>query len=121
MSAIRYLLDENVDHALRRRLLGLAPQMEILCIGEPGAPDLGTPDPEILSWLERTGYILVTNNRRTMPGHVRAHLQAGRHLPGVLVLTRRLSLAQAVEELYLLWSYVEEEDLYDLMLYLPLS
>lgn len=71
MKQIRYLLDENVPHAIRDGLLRRRPEVEILAVGHEVAPPLSTPDSEILRWIEREEYILITENRRTMPQHLR--------------------------------------------------
>ncbi|MCP5048623.1 MAG: hypothetical protein GY940_15745 [bacterium] len=74
MSDIRYLLDENMPHAVRDQLLYHEPTIEVLCIGDGIAPSIGTPDPVILEWMEENGYILVTRNRSTMPSHLPSQL-----------------------------------------------
>ena len=77
MSKVRYLLDENVNRAIKRQLKRLDGSIEVIAIGEPEAPPSGVSDPEILAWIERHGYILVTENRRTMPAHLKEHLEKG--------------------------------------------
>ncbi len=79
---LRYLLDENVAFALQLALRGHDPDLTVWAIGEPGAPPRGTLDPDILRWCEEHDFVLVTNNRRTMPEHLIAHLSSGRHVPG---------------------------------------
>jgi hypothetical protein len=90
-------------------------------IGDPGAPPRGTPDPDILVWCEAHGFILVTNNRASMPGHLASHLGAGRHVPGVFVLHPRLSLGDLVDELELICGASEPDEYRDALHYLPLS
>jgi hypothetical protein len=84
------------------------------------APPEGTSNPDILKWIEKAGYILVTANRRTIPAHVRAHHAAGHHIPGVLLLKRCVSLGQVIEQLYLLWTASDSEEYVDRLLYLPM-
>lgn len=48
MSDVRYLLDENLGFRLRKALRQVAPQITVWCVGDAGAPALGTKDPEIL-------------------------------------------------------------------------
>lgn len=79
----RLLLDEHVNRAIQRQLRRLDARIEVLAIGDPGAPPSGTSDPDILAWLEESGYILVTENRSTMPVHLSDHFVAGRHIPGL--------------------------------------
>jgi hypothetical protein len=91
-----------------------------LLIGDELAPALGTPDPAILEWIERNGYILISQNRRTIPDHLRDHLAAGRHVPGIFLLRRRCSLGQLIQDLLLIWSVSEPNEYRDRIEYLPL-
>ena len=67
MSEIRYLLDENVNPRFHKALRRLSREMTIRAIGEAGTPPLRTPDPIILNWCEEHDFVLVTNNRASMP------------------------------------------------------
>jgi hypothetical protein len=80
----------------------------------------GTSDPDLLAWIEKTGYILVSGNRRTIPEHVRAHYAAGHRIPGILLLRRGASLGEDIEQLYLLWAASDAEEYMDRLLYLPM-
>jgi len=103
MSKVRYLLDENVNRAIQRQLRRLDPNIEVIAVGEPGAPPAGSPDPEILEWIEKHGYILVTENRSTMPVHLKEYWAKGGHVPGVFFLRPFASLS-AVIEMVFFWS-----------------
>ncbi|HEY0657898.1 MAG TPA: DUF5615 family PIN-like protein, partial [Pyrinomonadaceae bacterium] len=74
MNQIRYLLDENVNPILRFALLRSEPNLIVWQVGMLGAPTLGTSDPEILIWCEENAFVLVTNNRKSMPVHLKDHL-----------------------------------------------
>jgi hypothetical protein len=71
------LLDETVDPLYRSELLKRGPVMVVWRVGSPGAPYLETLDPEILCCCEDNDFILVTNNRKTIPQHLRDHLEQG--------------------------------------------
>jgi hypothetical protein len=66
MNGIRYLVDENTTHVIADQLLRLRPEMQIVVIGDDFAPP-GTLDSDILLWLEREDYCLITRNRASMP------------------------------------------------------
>jgi len=100
---IRYLLDEDTPHAIRDQLIRLQPDMEILAVGDEKAPPFGTLDDELLRWVEKEGYILVSRNRRTMPKHLHRHLEAGGHVPGIFLLRSRYSVGEVIEDLLLIW------------------
>lgn len=120
MTPPRFLLDEHVPYVIQGKLLQLDAEIDILAVGQPLAPPKGTSDRDILTWIEKTGYILVTANRRTIPEHVRAHYAAGHHVPGVLLLRRGASPGQIIEQLYLLWAASDSEEYLDRLLYLPM-
>ena len=104
MIAAGLLFDENTPHRAIRKLFQ-ARDESILCwvVGENGAPAMGTPDPELLEWIEASNCMLVTRNHASMPKHLRDHLATGRHVPGIIVMKRRLAPWQMAEELLLIW------------------
>ncbi|GAB4451568.1 MAG: hypothetical protein Fur0044_46910 [Anaerolineae bacterium] len=120
MKRLRFLLDEHVPHAIQDQLLRLSPNMDILIVGQPGAPAKGTSDPDLLQWIEQTGFTLVTNNRRTMPAHLQAHFAAGRHTSGILLLRRGALLGQVIESLFLLWEIAAADEFQDQTIFIPL-
>lgn len=117
---VRFLLDEHVDRAIQRQLRRLEPQMEVLAISDPGAPSVGTLDPDILGWLEDNGYILVTENRSTIPVHLADRFAAGRHIPGVFWIRPAVGIGRIIEELRLIWFASTVEEYQDRMLFIPL-
>lgn len=90
-------------------------------VGDPGAPALGTPDQETLFWCEERGFSLVTNNRESMPVHLREHLDAGHHAPGIFTLNPSMTFGETAEELVLIWGASEAEEYVNQLNYLPLS
>ena len=65
MSAMRLLLDENVDPFYRQELLRREPRLVVWRVGDISAPPDSTLDPDILIWCEQHAFILVTNNRKS--------------------------------------------------------
>jgi hypothetical protein len=119
LSRPRFLLDENMPHAVQEALARIEPAVDVRVMGEPGSPALETEDPGLLAWLGREGRILVTRNRGTMPTHFAAHLEAGGHVPGILMVGEDCSIAQLVEELLLILGASESEEWRDRLIYLP--
>jgi Domain of unknown function (DUF5615) len=118
--SISYLLDENLSPLYRSQLLRHNPNLVVWLIGDSGAPVRGSSDPEILRWCEENGFVLVTSNRKSMPKHLRDHLAAGRHLPGILMLNPEASMGENIEELILISEASFENEFTDLIIYLPL-
>ncbi|MCX6028294.1 MAG: DUF5615 family PIN-like protein [Chloroflexi bacterium] len=103
MSASGFLFDENLSPAIAAQLRRHAPAIPILAVGQMGAPARGTLDPQILCWIEEHNCLLVTNNRTSMPGHLRDHLADGRHIPGILITPYPLNIGTLIEVLLLVW------------------
>jgi hypothetical protein len=98
------------------------PEIEVWMVGDPGAPERGTPDAEILLWCEVKGFCLVTNNRASMPVHLAEHLAAGRHVPGIFILNnRKMSIGETVQELAMIWAASKPEEYVDALNFLPIS
>ena len=111
----RFLLDEHLKRAIQEQL----PDMHVRLIGDEGVPPLASPDPDILTWIERNNYILITNNRTTMPRHLTEHLQAGGHVPGILCFPQRTSIGTYIKELRSVWESFRTEQYQDVIQYLP--
>ena len=121
MTPIRYLPDEHIAPALRAQLIRHEPEMVVWIIGDPGAPPRGTPDPDILRWCEDHGFLPVTQNRSSMPDHLKAHLEQGRHVPGILTLHPDMTMREIIEDLHLIWGAATPHEFRDLIVYLPLG
>jgi hypothetical protein len=121
MSVIRYLLDENVTPLFRSELLKREPTLVVWRVGFAGAPPKGTSDPDILRWCEEHGFILVTNNRKSMPIHLHEHLAEDRHVPGILILNDNMTIGATIEELWLIWAIAGQEEYRDRISFLPVG
>jgi len=116
---VRFLLDENEPPRLKAGLLRFNPTIDVLRIGEPGAPSLGTPDLDMLRYLEVSQRILVTSNRTSMPAHLEAHWAAGGHLWGLFWVRPRTPISRLAQDLYLVWEASEAEEWIDRLDWIP--
>lgn len=117
---VQYLLDENLSRQWREQLLRRLPGLTVWMVGDPLAPKIGTLDPEILIWCELYQFILVTNNRRSMPGHLAEHLAAGRSIPGILTLRKNALMGQVIQDLILIAEAAADNEFQNVISYLPL-
>ena len=116
---IQFLIDEDTSHIIRDGLQRRQPEVEVRVIGGEGAPSIGAKDEEILEFLERETYILVSSNRSTMPVHLQTYLQKGGHVPGILLLRPGFSYRQVIDTLELIWFASTLEDLRDQLTHIP--
>ncbi|MBM3128071.1 MAG: hypothetical protein FJ009_05465 [Chloroflexi bacterium] len=121
MSDIRYLLDENVHPLYRQELLRREPLMVVWRVGDVSAPPESTLDPEILAWCENHAFVLVTNNRKSIPPHLQNHLAQGQHVPGIFVMNADMSIGETIEELLLIWGASDAAEYHDTIWFLPVS
>ena len=105
MSEIHFLIDENVDDALRKGLHLHYPDIVAWRIGDPDAPPFGTLDPDILVWCEE---------------HMRDHLEAGRHVPGMFTINANMSIGDTIEQLAIIAGASSPDEYADQMNYLPI-
>lgn len=118
---LKYLIDENVDPLYPNQLRRLQPELVVWVIGEPATPPRGKLDPEILLWCEEFEFILVTNNRSSMPVHLKDHLNEGHHIPGIFILSRTLTIRQNLDELILIAEASFDTEYQDQIIHLPLT
>ena len=118
---LKYLMDENVDPVYTNQLRRLKPDLVVWAVGEPDTPAKGTLDPEILCWCEEYNFVLVTNNRKSMPVHLNDHIAEGHHIPGIFILSPNLSVGQNLEELILLAEYSFDNEHQDQIIHLPIN
>jgi hypothetical protein len=117
----RFLLDEHIPRAIQRQLRRKHSNLEVLAIGDSGAPPTGISDPDLLKWIEENGYVLVTENRSTMPIHLSDHFRSGRHVPGIFWVRPDVGIGRIIEELYLIWMASTAEEYRDCSLFIPLD
>jgi len=72
-------------------------------------------------WCDQKQFLLITNNRASMPVHLSDHLAEGEHCPGIFILSPKMSLGGLLDELELIWQATEPADYQDLTWHLPLT
>jgi Domain of unknown function (DUF5615) len=118
---IRYLLDEHLPKWWRREIVVREPGLEVWRVGDLLAPPLRSSDPVILEWCETHGFVLVTNNRKSMPQHLADHCAKGRHVPGIFVVDPGLNINELAEDLILIAAASLEQEYQDQIRYLPMT
>lgn len=93
--------------------------MTVWVVGDPGASARGTPDPALLVWCETNDFALVTNNRRSMPGHLRNHLAMESHVSGIFLIDPDATFGETVDDLVLIYEVGDTEDYRDRITSLP--
>lgn len=116
---IRFLLDENLSPKLKVAVLRLNPAIDILRVGDSDTPPLGTLDPELLNYLELSHRLLVTDNRKSIPGHLEVHWGAGGHIWGLVWLRPSGTIRTWAEAIFMMWEVSEAEEWIDIVDWIP--
>ncbi|WP_414624577.1 DUF5615 family PIN-like protein [Calothrix sp. CCY 0018] len=117
---INYLIDETLPPMYKEQLLRYQSDLTVLMVGEPATPLKGTLDPEILTWCELNNFILVTNNRTSMPVHLAEHLAQNHHIPGIFVFRRKATIGQIIDDLIFIAQVNESKEFQDRITHIPL-
>jgi hypothetical protein len=117
MRDIRFQADADLNGEIVAGVLRRQPDVDFRSAQE--ADLRGVPDHEVLALAAGERRILVSHDRRTMPGHfaefIRQHTS-----PGVFIIAQRVSIRAAIEELLLIWSASDSDEWTNLIVELPL-
>jgi hypothetical protein len=119
MNPPRFLVDEDVNMDLVTHLRAVEPAMELLIIGEAGAPPKGTLDPDVLLAAESLRRALISADKRTMRDHLNDHFNTGHHTWGVILLRVGHSIPAYAADLRLIWFATEADEWVDRTDYIP--
>ncbi len=114
---LRLQADNDLDHrivAATRRREPMIDFQTAFSLGLQGR----VPDARVLTLTAEDGRILVTHDRSTMPDEF-ARFVATRPCPGVIIVSRKLTIATAAEWLHLLWEASEAEEYLNSLYSLP--
>jgi hypothetical protein len=120
MSQVRFLIDESLRLSVVAAMHRIEPAIDLHRVGQPGMPGFSSADSELLAYCESSQRMFVSLDRASMPGEIATHHAKGRHMWGVLLVTRRCSFRQLLDDLLLIWSASEAEEWRDAIHYLPI-
>jgi len=115
---LRLLIDRDLDQDILRGLMRRVPNLDAVTAYEVGTSEL--PDPELLLWAAKAERVLITHDRRTVPAHAARLLASGYDIGGVIVVSRRIPLSTAIQELEIVVSCSEQDEWKNLVLYIPM-
>jgi hypothetical protein len=116
---IKFLLDENLSPRLKIAVLRLNSDIDILRVGDDNAPKLGTLDPDVLGYLGMSQRLLVTDNRTSMPEHLKDYWQTNQQTWGLLWVRPATTMGTLAEELSLIWETSEAEEWINVIDWIP--
>jgi hypothetical protein len=96
--------NEKILVGVRRR----EPAIDFLDASDGGTR--GLSDPEVLALGAATARIVVSSDRKTMPGHFAKFLE-DHDSPGLIIAPQSLQLARAIGEVILIWTEANPDEL----------
>ncbi len=115
---LRLVSDENLNGDIVRGLLLRRPALDLVRVQDVGLE--GADDGAVLAWAAQDDRIVLTHDRATMPRFAYARMAAGQPMSGLFVLTDRMPVRDAIDEVLLADECSEQAEWSGLVLYLPL-
>ena len=106
-------LNQRIVVGLRRRELAI----DFRSVRDGGV--IGASDSVVLSLAAESGRILISHDRRTMPGHL-ARFLGNKSSLGVIIVSQDLDVGAAIEDLLIIWAASEAEEWRDQLGFVPL-
>ena len=114
---IRFQADADLDHDIVVAVQRREPAVDFASAADSGL--IGLPDPDVLEIAARQDRILVTHDRRTMPGHFRDRLNEGESSPGVFIVSQCAPIGPDVEAIVMVWAVSDAAEWRDQVFHLP--
>jgi hypothetical protein len=111
--------DENFNNAIVRGLLRVKPDLDIVRVQDIGLSS--TDDPVILEWAANEDRVLLTHDVTTITKYAYERVEAGKYMPGVIEVSRRVSLGTAIDEILYVAEVCNHGELDGQIIYLPLK
>lgn len=103
----RFLADADFNHKIVVGLLRREPSVD--CLGARDGGIVGLSDPDVIGVAAESGRILLSHDRKTMPGHF-ARFREIRSSPGIIIVSQSLDIGAAIEDLLLIWATTDSKD-----------
>ena len=116
MTTVRFQADADLNQAI---VTGTIRRQANLNFQSAYAAGLeGKKDPEVLAIAGQDGRVLVTHDRKTMPDEF-GKLILSKNSSGVLILSQKLSVSDAIEALILVWEASTAEEWINQIMSIP--
>jgi hypothetical protein len=114
---IRFQADADLNQIIVSAVMRRAPAIDFRTATAAGLA--GINDEGVLAVTARDGRILVSHDQATMPRHFGEFIRSHRS-PGLIVVPQHLPLAEAVDDLILIWTATQAEEWTDRIAFLPI-
>ena len=111
--------DENFNNTIVRGLLRLKPDLDIVRVQDVGL--FSADDPAVLEWAANEDRILLTHDVTTITKYAYERVDAGKYMPGVVEVSRKVPLGTAIDEILYITEICDHGELEGQVIYLPLK
>ncbi|MCC6802008.1 MAG: DUF5615 family PIN-like protein [Anaerolineae bacterium] len=115
---MRFLADENFDNRILRGVSLKHVDFDVIRVQDTEVYQ--ADDAAVLEWAAQEGRIILTRDVKTMPDYAYQRIDAGLPMPGMVEVSRKLSVGQAVEELLIFIGASDAAEWENRVTYLPL-
>ncbi len=114
---VRFQADADLNEVIVKATIRREPGIDFQTASVFGLAGLN--DKDVLSLAAKSGRLLVTHDRKTMPKHF-AEFIADQSSAGVLIVPQKLPVTQVVEDLVLIWAATDAAEWANRIWVLPL-
>lgn len=111
--------DENFNNAIVRGLLRVKSDLNIVRVQDVGLSSAN--DSVILEWAANEDRVLLTPDVATITKYAYERVSVGKYMPGVIEVSRKVSLGVAIQEILYVAEISEHGELEGQIIYLPLK
>jgi len=114
---LRLLTDEDFNGDILARLRQARPKLDIVRIQDVG---LRTKDDIlILEWAARENRVVLSHDVRTLKDHAYDRVRVGLSMPGVIIVSKQISLRQATAEIIMMIECSFDDEFENHVQYIP--
>ncbi len=114
---VKFQADADLNEDIVTGVLRQIPEIDFQTAKE--AVLTGVPDENVLEIAALENRILVTHDRKTMPKHFAEFIQK-QNCPRVLIISQKLEIKTAIDQLILVWAASEAEEYINMIRELPI-
>jgi hypothetical protein len=115
---LKLVSDENFNRDILRGLYRRRPDLDVMRVQDVGLS--ATADPDVLAWAASHDRILLTHDRATLAKFAYDRVRAGQPMPGVFLVSDRMPVGQAIDEILLAAECLPPEECKDHVWFFPL-
>lgn len=116
---ISFLIDEDFDNRILRRLVRRLPHLNIIRVQDVGLQS--AHDTEVLAFAAAENHVLLTHDVNTMIDYAIRRIDENLPMAGVFGTSQAIPIGEAIEDLVLIAEYSLENEWQGQIRFLPLS